>query len=132
MSQKRSRPRKSVDEPSLPKYSIAVASDLAGISQQQLRRLEESGLVLPGRTDGNTRRYSDDDLSQVADVTELTDEGVNMVGVRRIIEMRAEIVALRQEVESLREQLAQQTSQPHPAPSAPHSTAKPKRARASL
>jgi DNA-binding transcriptional MerR regulator len=131
MPQKRSRARKSADEPSLPKYSIAVASDLAGISQQQLRRLEESGLVLPGRTDGNTRRYSDDDLSQIAEVTELMDEGVNMAGVQRILELRIEIAWLRQEITSLREQLARQTSEPRSAASAPDSTAKPKRTSAS-
>lgn len=131
MRQKRASARKSADEPSLPKYSIAVASDLAGISQQQLRRMEDGGLVLPGRTEGNTRRYSDDDLSQIADVAELTDEGVNMEGVRRILQMRAELAALRQELASLREQIAHQASEHGSAASAPDSTTKPKRTAAS-
>ncbi len=106
MQPKRRRPRQSADDKSLPKYSIAVASDLSGVSQQQLRRLEEGGFVNPGRTNGNTRRYSDDDLALIADVSELADEGVNAAGIRHIMQLRSNLRALQQENEALRQQLA--------------------------
>lgn len=88
-----------------PKYSIAVASDLSGVPQQQLRRMEESGLVTPSRTEGRTRRYSDKDLADIAAVSDLNDEGVNMLGIRHILELRAEVAALRAEVAELRQRL---------------------------
>ena len=106
MRPKQPRARKSAQDSSLPKYSIAVASDLSGVSQQQLRRLEEGGLVQPGRTAGNTRRYSDDDLDQIADVSALTDEGINAAGIRHILQLREENAALREENAALRAELA--------------------------
>ena len=105
MPQKRQAKRKSIDDPTAPKYSIAVASDLSGVSQQQLRRMEEGGLVAPERTEGNTRRYSDNDLRQIAEVAELTDTGINAAGIRAILELQSEVRALRQENAELREQL---------------------------
>ncbi|HEX8732554.1 MAG TPA: MerR family transcriptional regulator [Ktedonobacterales bacterium] len=90
-----------------PKYSIAIASDLSGVPQQQLRRMEESGLVSPARTEGKTRRYSDNDLADIAAVSDLNDEGVNMPGIRYIFQLREEIAALRAEVADLRERLEQ-------------------------
>ncbi len=110
MRQKQTRSRKSAQDSTLPKYSIAVAADLSGVSQQQLRRLEEGGLVQPGRTTGNTRRYSDDDLEQIADISALADEGINAAGIRHILRMRAEIAALREENAALRRQLATRTA----------------------
>lgn len=88
-----------------PKYSIAVASDLSGVPQQQLRRMEESGLVNPVRTEGKTRRYSDNDLADIAAASDLSDEGVNMPGIRYILQLREELAALRAEVADLRERL---------------------------
>lgn len=111
MRQKQTRARKSAQDSSLPKYSIAVAADLSGVSQQQLRRLEEGGLVLPGRTSGNTRRYSDDDLDQIADVSALSDEGINAAGIRHIQTLDAEVAALRADNDDLRAQLAAQTGE---------------------
>lgn len=88
-----------------PKYSIAVASDLSGVTQQQLRRMEESGLVAPSRTEGNTRRYSDNDLAHIADISDLSDEGVNMPGIRYILQLRRDLEAVRAEVADLRQRL---------------------------
>ena len=88
-----------------PKYSIAVASDLSGVPQQQLRRMEESGLVNPARTEGKTRRYSDNDLADIAAVSDLSDEGINMPGIRSILQLRDEVAALRAEVADLRQRL---------------------------
>ncbi len=100
--------RPSLEDRALPKYSIAVASDLSGTPQQQLRRLEESGLLTPGRTDGNTRRYSDDDMARIAEIGDLAESGVNAEGIRQILALRAELAALRAENEDLRRRLSVQ------------------------
>ena len=97
--------RPPLSDADFPKYSIAVASDLSGVPQQQLRRMEESGLVNPARTEGKTRRYSDNDLADIAAVSDLSDEGVNMSGIRYILQLREEVAALRAEVAELRQRL---------------------------
>lgn len=97
------RPR--LPDADFPKYSIAVASDISGVPQQQLRRMEESGLVSPSRTEGKTRRYSDNDLAHIAEIANLSDEGINASGIRYILQMRRDIDALRAEVAELRERL---------------------------
>lgn len=97
---------KATDAPDLPKYSIAVASDLSGVPPQQLRRMEDSGLVTPKRSQGNTRRYSDNDLRQIAAVSDLAEDGVNAAGIRLVLELQAEVAALRAEVEALHRHLA--------------------------
>ena len=100
----------SLQDTALPKYSIAVASDLSGVPQQQLRRLEEGGLLTPLRTGGNTRRYSDEDLTQIEEVSELADAGVNLEGVRRILALQEQIAALQIENAALQQQLAEARS----------------------
>ncbi|HEU5344489.1 MAG TPA: MerR family transcriptional regulator [Ktedonobacterales bacterium] len=97
------RPR--LPDADFPKYSIAVASDISGVPQQQLRRMEESGLVSPSRTEGKTRRYSDNDLTHIAEIANLSDEGINASGIRYILQLRRDIDALRAEVAELRERL---------------------------
>lgn len=106
MARKPYGPRRRDNLNSIPKYSIAVASELSGVPQQQLRRMEESGLIAPQRTGGNTRRYSDDDLTQIAEVGDLANEGINAAGVRYIQQLRMELEALQSENETLRQQLA--------------------------
>jgi MerR family transcriptional regulator, heat shock protein HspR len=86
-------------------YIISVAAELAGVHPQTLRIYERKGLVHPQRTSGNTRRYSDADIERLRAIQALTDEGVNLAGVKRIIEMRAEIAQLHRQMDSLREQL---------------------------
>jgi MerR family transcriptional regulator, heat shock protein HspR len=105
MSRKQTRPRQEHTRANLPKYSISTAAELSGVSAQQLRRLEESGLVSPHRTERQTRRYSDDDLTLIAEVADLGAEGVNTAGVRMILELRAEIAILRGQVEQLQHEL---------------------------
>lgn len=68
-------------------YGITVAAELSGLGEQTLRLYERRGLLLPARTAGGTRRYSDDDVARIIRVTELVSEGVNLVGARRIIEL---------------------------------------------
>ena len=82
-----------------------MAAELAGVHPQTLRIYERKGLVRPQRTSGNTRRYSDADIERLRAIQFLTDQGVNLAGVKRIMEMRVEMDELRGEVERLRRQL---------------------------
>lgn len=79
----------------LPLYAISVAADLSGTSIQNLRAYERHGLLEPGRTDGGTRRYSNDDVSQLVHIRQLLDDGLNIAGVQRVLALEAEIAALR-------------------------------------
>ena len=88
-------------------YIISVAAELAGVHPQTLRIYERKGLVHPQRTSGNTRRYSQHDIERLQVIQVLTDAGVNLAGVKQIIELRAEVEALRAQVEELRGQLTQ-------------------------
>lgn len=87
-------------------FIISVAAELAGVHPQTLRIYERKGLVRPKRTSGNTRRYSQADIDRLLAIQELTDAGVNLAGVKRIMELRAEVKALNRQVEELRVQLA--------------------------
>src|SRR5881392_189387 len=76
-------------------YVISVAAELAGVHAQTLRIYERKGLVRPERTSGNTRRYSQRDIDLLRQIQEMTQEfGINLAGVKRIIEMQAELAAL--------------------------------------
>jgi MerR family transcriptional regulator, heat shock protein HspR len=68
-------------------YGITVASELSGFDPQTLRLYERRGLLTPARTDGGTRRYSDDDLDRLARIGELLDAGVNIAGVLQILNL---------------------------------------------
>lgn len=107
MPRKSYQPKPQGNPRSTPKYSIAVVSELSGVPQQQLRRMEESGLIAPQRTDGNTRRYSDDDLTQITEVGDLANEGINAAGIRYIQALRAQLEQLRAENMALRQRLAE-------------------------
>ncbi|MDQ4027677.1 MAG: helix-turn-helix transcriptional regulator [Actinomycetota bacterium] len=76
-------------------YIISVAAELAGVHPQTLRVYERKGLVTPQRTQGNTRRYSERDIELLRRIQELTQEGINLAGVVRILELEAEIERLR-------------------------------------
>jgi MerR family transcriptional regulator/heat shock protein HspR len=88
-------------------YIISVAAELAGVHPQTLRIYERKGLLRPKRTQGNTRRYSDADVELLRAIQSLTqEEGVNLAGVKRIMELRAQMEEMRRRVEELQEQLA--------------------------
>jgi len=88
-------------------YIISVAAELAGVHPQTLRIYERKGLLRPKRTQGNTRRYSDADVELLRAIQSLTqDEGINLAGVKRIMELRAELEEMRRLVEELQAQLA--------------------------
>lgn len=88
-------------------YVISVAAELAGVHPQTLRIYERKGLVLPARTGGGSRRYSDADIERLQRIQSLTDAGLNLAGVKRVMELEAEVARLREELEDLRESSAQ-------------------------
>ncbi len=88
-----------------PLYMISVAADLAGLHPQTLRIYESKGLVTPQRTSGNTRMYSQADVERLELVSQLTDEGINLAGVMRILDQREQMDEMRAEVQQLRDQL---------------------------
>jgi len=101
------RVHRSDDGGDRPVYMISVAAELAGVHPQTLRIYERKGLVRPKRTQGNTRRYSDADVELLRWIQALTqDEGINLAGVKHIMEMRAQMDELRGRVEELQTQLA--------------------------
>lgn len=83
-------------------YVISVAAELAGLHPQTLRIYERKGLVDPARTGGGSRRYSDADIEQLRRIQELTNEGLNLAGVQRVLELEAELGRLREQIEGVR------------------------------
>ena len=91
-------------------YIISVAAELAGVHPQTLRIYERKGLIEPFRTPGGTRRYSDEDLERLGLIQELTADGINLEGVRRIMALQAENDRLRSQVDRLRRLLGEAQS----------------------
>jgi MerR family transcriptional regulator/heat shock protein HspR len=85
-------------------YVISVFAEIAGVHPQTLRNYERSGLLRPQRTSGGSRRFSDADLAALRRIQELTNEGVNLEGVKRIMRLEAE-------VEGLKDALAQSANE---------------------
>ncbi len=84
-----------MSESTSPLYAISVAADLSGTTIQNLRAYERHGLLEPDRTDGGTRRYSDRDVSRLVHIRDLLERGLNIAGIRRVLELEAEIAGLR-------------------------------------
>jgi MerR family transcriptional regulator/heat shock protein HspR len=94
------------DEKNRPLYMISVAAELAGVHPQTLRIYERKKLICPQRSSGNTRLYSDADVERLRRIHELTqEEGVNLAGVMRILEMERDLERLRRERDSLLREL---------------------------
>ena len=75
-------------------YIISVAAELAGVHPQTLRIYERKGLLEPARTRGGSRRYSESDIAHLRRIQELTDEGLNLAGVKRVLDLEARIADL--------------------------------------
>jgi MerR family transcriptional regulator/heat shock protein HspR len=89
-----------------PVFVISVAAELAGMHAQTLRQYDRLGLVTPGRTVGGGRRYSARDVALLREVQRLSqDEGVNLAGIKRIIELESHVEALQQRVAELAAEL---------------------------
>jgi MerR family transcriptional regulator/heat shock protein HspR len=70
-------------------YAISVAAELAGTGQQNIRLYETKGLLTPSRTSGGTRQYSDDDIAVLLRIGELLEQGLNLAGVAKVLELEA-------------------------------------------
>ena len=70
-------------------YGISVASQLSGVGPQTLRLYETRGLLAPTRSEGGTRRYSEDDLARLRRIAELLSDGVNLAGIAQIFDLEA-------------------------------------------
>nr|WP_086661362.1 helix-turn-helix transcriptional regulator [Lentzea kentuckyensis] len=91
-----------------PFFVISVAAQLSGLHAQTLRSYDRMGLVSPGRTSGGGRRYSMRDIVLLREVQRLSqEEGVNLAGIKRIIELENQVDALRMRVAELQQELAQ-------------------------
>jgi MerR family transcriptional regulator, heat shock protein HspR len=105
----------------VPVYVISVAATLAGMHPQTLRQYDRLGLVSPDRTPGRGRRYSARDIEMLRQVQRLSqDEGVNLAGVKRILELEAQVDALRSrltellaELDATRGEIARREAQVH-------------------
>jgi len=104
-----------------PVFVISVAATLAGMHPQTLRQYDRIGLVSPGRTSGRGRRYSARDIAMLREVQRLSqDEGINLAGVKRILELEAHVAALQArlgevlaEVESMHREMARRERAVH-------------------
>src|SRR5580658_4608221 len=83
-------------------YVISVAAELAGVHPQTLRVYERRGLVDPSRTGGGNRRYSQRDIEQLRRIQDLTAAGLNLEGVRRVLELEADVARLQAEIDRIR------------------------------
>jgi MerR family transcriptional regulator, heat shock protein HspR len=89
-----------------PVFAIAAAADLAGMHPQTLRQYDRLGLVSPGRTAGQSRRYSLRDVAQLREIASLSAEGLNLEGIRRILSLENQVSALAERVRELEHALA--------------------------
>ncbi|MDS1270087.1 helix-turn-helix transcriptional regulator [Lipingzhangella sp. LS1_29] len=90
-----------------PVYVISVAAELSGLHPQTLRQYDRLGLVSPGRASGRGRRYSMRDIQQLREVQRLSQEmGINLAGIKRILELEREVAELRDTVYHLHNELA--------------------------
>ncbi|MEE1160116.1 MAG: MerR family transcriptional regulator [Atopobiaceae bacterium] len=96
-----------------PLYMISVAAELTGMHPQTLRVYEQKGLVNPGRSRGNTRLYSQADIERLNLISKLTDEGINLAGVVRILDMRERQLEFETEIDTLRARVRELEDEVH-------------------
>ena len=94
-------------------YVISVAAELTGMHPQTLRIYERKGLLDPSRTSGGSRRFSEHDLERLRHIQELTSTGLNLEGVRRVLQLEAELARLREELVAVREQALEAVAATH-------------------
>jgi MerR family transcriptional regulator/heat shock protein HspR len=99
---RRSRRRQGREDRTRAVYVISVAAELAGVHPQTLRIYERKGLLDPSRTSGGSRRFSDHDIERLEHIQRLTTAGLNLEGVRRVLELEAEVDRLRAELAQVR------------------------------
>jgi len=95
------------EDEDLPLFTVGQVSGMLEVQQAFLRRLDEFGVVRPSRSDGGQRRYSRREVVTVQYVVGLTSEGVTLAGIRRILELEAQVARLEHECAELRGRLRQ-------------------------
>ena len=98
--------KEDMSETRMAVFVISVAAELAGMHPQTLRIYERKGLIDPFRTPGGTRRYSQEDIERLQLIQDLTGQGLNLEGVRQVLELQEENHRLKKKMALLREQLA--------------------------
>ena len=86
-------------------FVISVAAELSGMHPQTLRIYERKGLIDPFRTPGGTRRYSQEDIERLSLIQDLTNQGLNLEGVKRVLALQEENRRLKKKVDRLRDKL---------------------------
>ncbi|HJM26976.1 MAG: MerR family transcriptional regulator [Actinobacteria bacterium] len=94
-------------------YVISVAAELSGMHPQTLRIYERRGLVDPARTTGGNRRYSEADIALLQRIADLTSEGMNLAGVKRVLELEARVASLEQDLAETREAGSEAVAEVH-------------------
>jgi MerR family transcriptional regulator/heat shock protein HspR len=94
-------------------YVISVAAELTGVHPQTLRIYERKGLLDPARTVGGSRRYSEQDIALLRRIQDLTNAGLNLEGVKRVLELEAEVAELRAELDIVRRQAVEEIERTH-------------------
>ena len=84
-------------------FAVSVAAELSGTTVQNLHAYERNGLLKPERTDGGSRRYSQDDVERLLSIREMFQAGLNTAGIERVLALTAEITKLQRELDQLRE-----------------------------
>jgi DNA-binding transcriptional MerR regulator len=90
------------DDPDRPLFTVGQVAEMLDVQQAFLRRLDQQELVSPARSDGYQRRYSRADMDRVSEICGLVGEGLTLAGVRRVLELQAEVSALQAQVAALR------------------------------
>jgi MerR family transcriptional regulator/heat shock protein HspR len=83
-----------------PVYAISVAAELAGMHPQTLRQYDRLGLVCPQRVNGRNRLYSARDVERLREIADLSATGISLEGIRRVLELQAEVDRLRDQVDT--------------------------------
>ena len=102
-----------MEDKNRPLYRISVAAELAGVHPQTLRIYEQKGLVSPQRTSGNTRMYSQADIERLQLINALTDEGINLAGVIRILDLKGRLDERDEEIDALHKRVRRLADRVH-------------------
>ncbi len=106
-------PMASPPDPTRAVYVISVAAELAGVHAQTLRIYERRGLVEPARTPGGSRRYSEIDIALLRRIQELTNEGLNLAGVKRVLHLEHRVAQLEAEMREVQASAAATVIETH-------------------
>jgi DNA-binding transcriptional MerR regulator len=93
-------------------YAISVVAELLGTGQQNIRLYERRGLLTPERTEGGTRQYSESDLAVLRRIGELLDEGLNLAGVAKVLELEMDNARLRLQLQRVRARSSRAAAHP--------------------